>query len=471
MAWPAVSLVLFLRLRIELALIWSILGAYLLLPPLTEFDLPLVPAMDKYTLPSLTALMIVLVVLRRPVSVLPQSRVVVLLLLGAVFGAIPTVLTNSDPILFQRLAGSDPITFITGSLPGLRLIDIFSAVSTQVLMLIPFFLGRQFLASEQGLRDLVLALCLAGLAYSIPALIEVRISPQINIMIYGFFQHSWEQMIRQGGFRPIVFLPHALWLAFFFVMAICATAALARHAPPRTRPRFAAALIYLLFVLWLCKSLASMLYALALAPLILFAPVRWQVRVALAVAAVAVTYPMLRNLHVVPIDGILDMARAISPDRAASLEFRILNEEQLLDRAAEKPAFGWGGWGRNLIRDGETGDILTIPDGRWIIMFGSHGWFGYICQMGLLAAPLLLLARSPREATPRPEAYLAAVLALILAATMMDMMINDTLVPVTWMISGAILGYAERLRQPAKAARAPFRAAGRKDPRPRRTVM
>jgi len=473
MAWPAVCLVLFQRLRIELALIWSILGAYLIVPSLTEFDLPLVPAMDKYTLPSLAALLIVVFVLRRKVSFWPDGWAMRFLLMGFVLGAIPTVLTNGDPILFELMPGSEPIVFITGALPGLRLLDIFSAVSTQILMLIPFFLARQFLSTEKGVRDVVLAFCLAALVYSLPALIEVRISPQFNILIYGFFQHSWEQMIRQGGFRPIVFLPHALWLAIFFVTALCATAALLRYAPNAHRHRFFAALVYLIFVLWLCKSLASMLYALALVPVVLFAPLRWQMRFALAMAVVALAYPMLRNLHLVPIDLILEKARAINVDRAQSLEFRFGNEEMLLERAAEKPLFGWGSWGRNLIRDPETGDILSIPDGRWIIMFGSHGWFGYICQMGMLAAPLLLLARALRRNWDRPEAGLVVALALILAVTMVDMLLNDTLVPVTWMVSGALLGYAERLRRAAPDPTPRQRSPGRGQaalPR-RRTVM
>ena len=46
-------------------------------------------------------------------------------------------------------------------------------------------------------------------------LVEVRLSPQINTWIYGFFQHDFIQMMRYGGFRPIVFLPHGLWVAFF----------------------------------------------------------------------------------------------------------------------------------------------------------------------------------------------------------------------------------------------------------------
>jgi hypothetical protein len=31
---------------------------------------------------------------------------------------------------------------------------------------------------------------------------------------------------------------------------------------------------------------------------------------------------------------------------------------------------------------------------------------------------------------------------------MVDMMLNDTLVPMTWLCAGSVLGYAERLRYP-----------------------
>ena len=59
-----------------------------------------------------------------------------------------------------------------------------------------------------------------------PALFEVRFSPQLNIWIYGFFQHDFQQMIRGGSFRPIVFLPHGLWVALFFLSTLVAAAAL-----------------------------------------------------------------------------------------------------------------------------------------------------------------------------------------------------------------------------------------------------
>jgi hypothetical protein len=201
----------------------------------------------------------------------------------------------------------------------------------------------------------------------------------------------------------------------------------------------------------------------ALLPLILLTGPRLHLRVALLLALVAVTYPVLRGAGLVPVDAILAQVQAFNPERAQSFGFRLQNETALLERAQEKLWFGWGGWGRNLILDSETGSILSIPDGRWIIVLGSFGWLGYLSEFGLLALPLVLLAwRGAGSAALSP---LATPLALILAITMIDMLLNATLVPMTWLIAGALLGHAETLaRQGAPASR-------RGTSRPGRTVM
>ena len=43
------------RLPVERALIWSILGAYLLLPPVAASTFPLIPPLDKVSIPNLAA--------------------------------------------------------------------------------------------------------------------------------------------------------------------------------------------------------------------------------------------------------------------------------------------------------------------------------------------------------------------------------------------------------------------------------
>lgn len=445
--WPVVCLVLFRRLPLERALIWSLLAGYLFLPPLAEVNLPLVPAMDKVSIPNVSVLLILLFGMQQKVRLLPEGRLAKGLVAVYILCAIPTVMTNSEPILFNVLEGSDPILFVTDFLPGQSIRDIGSVLIGQILTLVPFLLARQFLSSENALREMLLALMVGALIYSVPSLIEIRLSPQINIWVYGFFQHSFEQTMRGGGFRPIVFLPHSLWLALFVCTALIAAVALFRTAEGPKRVKAFAICVYLFVLLLLCKSAASIAYGLLLVPVVLLVPARIQVRLAAVLAIVALTYPMVRNFNLIPLDTVVERAAEISgPDRAHSLNFRFVNEQQLLARAAEKPLFGWGGWGRNLIRHPETGEILSIPDGRWIIVFGTFGWVGYLAEFGLLALPLLLMgkyvARRGRDAKLSP--YIGP-LTLILGATMMDMLLNATLTPITWLIAGAVLGHVEKL--------------------------
>jgi len=445
LVWPVVCIALFTRLRLERALVWSFIGAYMLLPPLTEFDFPLIPSLNKFSIPSAMVLIILIGIMGLRPSFVPRSRLAQAAIVVMFLGTIATVLTNGDPVVLASRADMYPIYMGSAQLPGLRMIDIFSVMAELLIMLVPFFLARQYLATEQGLRALMSVFVVAGRIYTIPAMIAVRVSPQINGWVYGFFQHAFGQMMRDGGFRPIVFFPHALWLALFFVMCLSACLALMKTADPKVRVRYLISAAYLMIVIYLCKSLASQLYAILLVPLIVFAPTRWQIRVSLVFAAIAIVYPMLRLMDLVPLDWLVSQASLIDPLRAASLEFRFDSEEILLDRAQERPVLGWGGWGRNLLYDPGSLIIITIPDSRWIIVFGTFGWVGYLSQMGLVALPLILMAWNSRKMDDRTLSPLIGPLCLMLGFSMVDMLLNDTLVPMTLLMIGAILGYAERL--------------------------
>jgi len=451
--WPFVCLMLFRTQKLERALIWSILGGYLFLPPLAEFNLPLVPAMDKVSIPNLAVLFILIFAMKERVQLVPQGRIARLLVIGLIVSAVPTVLTNGDGITFEKFKNTGPIVFYIDQLPGQSIRDIGSVLIGQILMVVPLLLARQFLSTEQGLRELMLAFMVGGLVYSVPSLWEIRFSPQINTYVYGFFQHSFAQTIRGGGFRPIVFLPHGLWLALFVCLSLLATATLARHAPALDRWKMYLLVAYMCLLLVLCKSAASITYGIILLPVVLFTPPRWQIRLAAIFALIAVIYPMLRNAGVIPLDAIIASIESANPDRAQSLGYRFDNEQQLLARAAEKPFFGWGGWGRNLIRHVETGEILSIPDGRWIIIFGTFGWLGYICEFGLLALPLFMMALYVRRSGDSALVPWVAPACLILAITMIDMLLNATLTPLTWLTAGAVIGHAERLMPRVKSLR------------------
>ncbi|PTX47903.1 hypothetical protein IQ03_03072 [Gemmobacter caeni] len=457
--WPLVVAVLWRRLPPDRALIWSILGAYLILPPVIALDLPVVPDLGKDSIPPLMAAVMVLFVRRETIPILPDSWIGRGLLVIFVLSPFATVLTNGEPL--PKGAGE--------MIQGMRIYDSAAAVINQGIAVLPYFLARRYLGTPEAMRAILAALVAAGLAYSVPMLIETRLSPQMNVWVYGYFQHDFFQTIRFGGYRPVVFLPHGLWVAFFALMAALSAVTLFRVGPSDRRPRQFAVMLYLLAVLVLCKSAGPLVYALGLSPLILFAPRHWQVVMAALLAGIVITYPLLRGAHLVPLNQIIAFAEHLSPDRAYSFAFRVRNEEALLDRAALKAWFGWGGYGRNLIYDPVTGAGTSIADGAWIITLGIYGWLGYLAQFGLLVLPLLLMGREMLSRRSAVSPWVAAV-CLLVAANLVDMLPNATLVPLTWMMAGAVLGHAEGLARARRAARAAAVRA-RWHPKAGRTVL
>lgn len=446
--WPVISVILFQRMPLERAVLWCLIAGYLILPPVAEFDLPLVPDLDKSSIPSLVVFLLCVFVLKKRISFWPKPILAKALVLLFVLGVVPTVLTNRDTLIFETVQNAAPTVFFNGAVPGLRLIDLGSVVVNQLIVLIPFFVGRRFFASPQGQREIAIALVIAAIFYSIPGFVEIRLSPQVNTWVYGFFQHDFSQTIRQGGYRPLVFLEHPLWYALFVTYAVLSAAILMKMSKDKQKVRYGFALLYLFGFLFLCKSLATQIYVLCFIPILLWSPIKTQLRICVILGVIAIVYPMLRNFEVIPLDAIMAQAEAYSAERAQSLGYRLDNEELMLARAAEKPLFGWGGWGRNLVRDIQTGEIISIPDGRWIIVFGTFGWFGYIAEIGLLTLPLFYLWQQMRHRDVEDVSPYIGVLVIVLSVTLLDMLLNATLIPFTWLCAGAILGYAEQLKYP-----------------------
>ena len=458
--WPFVTWALWRRLDAGRALIWTILAGYLVLPPLTAINLPVIPDLDKVSIPNLMALSCAVFLLRHKISILPDSGIGKILILLYVLSPFATVLTNIDSLKFEVV-----------TIQGMRLYDSVAAIANQAIVLVPFFLARRYLGTPDGMRAILVALIAAGLVYSVPMLIESQLSPQMNVWFYGFFQHDFFQTIRQGGYRPVVFLPHGLWVAFFALMCMLSAAIVMRNVAPEARPKALMIVGYLFFMVIMCKSVGPLVYAAGVLPLVLLFGPRVQIGVAAGLGCVVMLYPLLRGAHVVPLDYILHLADGFSADRAHSLQFRIENEELLLARAQERPLFGWGGYGRNFLHDPINGQIVNIADGAWIIVLGIYGWIGYLAEFGLTALPLFLLGREALLKNTSAFSPFVAGLALILAANMVDLLPNATHIPFTWLMSGALLGEAERMARLRKALVVEGWRKKLHAPAPKRTVI
>jgi hypothetical protein len=439
LAWPFVTLILVLRLPFPQAILFSLIGGYLLLPTQGGIDLPILPPLTKVTIPALTLLLLGLLVYsqRRAGGShaaemaqdlpgwLPRSPVAILGLALVFVGAQMTALTNGDPLVYGPTV-----------LRGMAIYDGFSIALLDYTALIPLILGRKFFAHPDRHRLLLQTLVAAALCLSLLALYEIRMSPQLNNMVYGYFPHDWQQHKRAGGWRPIVFMNHGLQLALLFGCAVIAAIGLSRVVPKHHRSRYLLAGGWLLVTLFLSNSLGAFVIAVLVLLVALLAPVRVQMIFAAAVAASVLIFPMLRSADVVPTERLVSWAAAIEQDRANSLRFRFNNEDILLAHAAERPLFGWGLFGRSRVFTEEGVDDV-VTDGAWIVALGKGGWVGYLTSFGFMALPLIFLAVSRRTGVIHPA---TAILCLVVAASLIDLIPNGFLSPITMLAAGALWG-------------------------------
>lgn len=433
--WPVVAFCLYQSRPVNQATLWTILGGWLLLPVGAAIKFEMVPQFDKVSIPNLAALIGCMLVLRRPPRLWYKFGLPEVLLLMWLFGPFITSELNTDPLVYGATV-----------LPPETLYDAVSAVVGQFIFLIPFFLGRQLLQNSTDNKEILRTLAIAGVIYSVPMLFEIRMSSQLHTWVYGYFPHSFLQQARDGGFRPVVFLGHGLVVAFFAMTTAVAAAAFWRTRTKILQLPAAGVTAYLGAILFFCKSLASLVYGTVLVPVVRFAKPQLQVRVAMVLAALALSYPLLRTADLVPTEMMTNVGRLVSEDRAELLKYRLYQEQQLLEHASRRPLFGWGRFQRNRVFDVEEGKDVSITDGRWVITLGVYGLFGFVAEFGLLALTVFRAASALRFIKPAGDRIYLAALALIVAINMVELLPNSTLSPWTWLLAGALLGRAEALR-------------------------
>lgn len=434
--WPLVCVVLFNRLSLHKAIIWSLLGGYMLLPSNLEINAPVLPPLDKMSITALTVLVLCWVYGWR----VPRPQPSYLLLL---FGLVVVV----SPIL-TSFTNSYELHTASGSIPGFYPLTGLKFAGRHLMLLVPMYIGFRYLSTDDARAALLTAIPTAMLVYSIPMLFEIRMSPQLHRWVYGYFPSNFAQQMRYGGFRPVVFFSHGLALALFTAVALLAALILLRS---RTRvfgfsSGFAATCLSCLLLL--CKSLGPTMYAVILAPVILLTKPRFWVKIGCVASLFVCAYPILRTIGATPIDVVMSVAHSVSVDRSRSFETRLQNEEQLLAKAKQKPLVGWGEWGRNRIYDQWTGEDISRTDGAWILELGTFGWIGYLGLFGLLAAAEILALKGTGKQITQANINRGG-LALLLAVYIVDSIPNATDLSLIFLIAGAAAATPRAVRTKA----------------------
>lgn len=430
LSWIVIAPLLATRLTAVQIVIWLTLVPYLFLPEKFAINLPGLPDIDKTASISLGLLGAYLFQSNKFRAArrfaqgqgAPAVKRALVALFALMFaGAFLSLFSNREPLVFE---------FVT--LPGLRLWDSLATVAALVLLILPFVFASRFLSTSEAHKEFLAALVICGVVYSLLILVEARLSPQLHTWVYGYFQHSFVQHVR-GGYRPIVFLQHGIWVGFFIFTSLIAAFALWRSTQDR---RWLYAGLWLLFVLVLSRNLGALMIGLFCLSVFLLRT-QQQIKIAAAIALVVLLYPALRQVGLIPTDQLTGLILRVSQDRAQSLQFRFDTEDLLLDRAALKPLTGWGGYSREQIYD-ERGKKLSTPDGLWILTIGTKGWVGYIALFGVLTFPILFVWSKRLKTKPPPETM---ALVLIITGNLIYLIPNATLTPVGWLTFGALAGH------------------------------
>ena len=423
--WPMITILLFATLRAHQALVWSVLGAYLLLPVRTSFEFPLIPSLDKSSISNLAILACCIIFVREKWLTALKEPVVVVLVAIFILSPFGTAFFNAESLVY-----------VDRFIPAMSAYDAGAQAALNAITLIPFVIGYALINSDERRRQFLFIFLMCAMAYSMLMLIELRLSPQLHRLTYGFFPHSFGQQMRAGGFRPVVFLGHGLLVAIFCAMTIAAAVAIWRSSTGQRRRNAGFMATYLWLLLLLCKSLGATLIGSLFVPLIAWLRPRSLTIICALISVLILAYPTARALGIIPTNAMLEAADAFSADRGGSLGFRLINEEQLLQRASHKPGFGWGSWGRNRIYSEEDGRDLSVTDGTWIIVFGTWGWVGYLSMFGLLCLGSIRLLWQKRAL--KAISISSATLCALLAINLIDSVPNSSIVPLTWLIAGAV---------------------------------
>lgn len=457
--WPIIAIALFNRFGLSKGLILSVCIGYLLLPENFAIPIPGFVDYNKVGAISLAVLLGVWVAGSAErqslvgIGRVTESRLMHMMIIGCLIlifvGAVMTWRTNREALIFSEHVAR-----------AIRMYDVISIAAGVIMLVIPYFLARRYLVKPEHHHYILMTILVSGLIYSVVALWEIRMSPQMHITVYGYFQHNFGQHIR-NGFRPVVFLDHALSLGFFLVTALLAAIALARRESGKKRATYLWAALWLYVILILAKSFGAIFIGTVCGAMLLFLNTRLLIRVSAVVAIMFLVFPAARQANIIPIDNFIALTNSINADRTGSFEFRLKHEDAILARALEKPIAGWGPWARWRVRD-ERGRDETVADGLWIIILGERGWAGYLSFFGLLVLPIFMLTRIARR---REVSVENAGMSVIMMANFIYLVPNSTLSPIAWMITGSLAGtiqYAHAAPKQEDTSDTKGRAQGRR---------
>ncbi len=332
---------------------------------------------------------------------------------------------------------------------GLGLYDgLSSALSHIMLWGIPYFLGRLYFNNISGLRNLAFSIFLGGLIYVPLCLFEVRLSPQLHRIVYGYHPHSFSQTMRLGGFRPVIFMQHGLevgmWMMAASLIGIWLWKTNCIQQIYGVPVRWLVFILLITFIL--LKSTGAYLLLFLGVGILLIA---WQFNTSITILLIIASMIFYLEQNTITSYHVAErvvspLERIFPPERIQSLQFRVDNELLLKEKAQEKIFLGWGGWNRNRVYEYNWQDELvdvSTTDSLWIIAFGVNGLVGLVSLFSALFLPIISFVRAyPSHTWSRTTVAPIAALVVVLTLYALDCLLNSMINPIFILALGGVTG-------------------------------
>jgi hypothetical protein len=428
LAWIPLSLVLFRRNPIRVAILMNFLGGWALLP-IARFSGDPSPFwilgnglhteyfLTKATVTGLSGLLGVLLFDRQ---VFRSFRLT--------FWDLPMLMWCIVPLL-SGIANPD---FFGAALVG----EIYQLLAWGV----PWVLGRLYFSDTASLRLAAKAFVISGLLYVPICLIEVWAGPQIYAHLYGYQPYRWVRTQRYLGYRPIGLLETGTQLGIWMATsALIAVWLWLRRSVDRILgiPTVWTAAI-LCGATLLCQSGGSIVLLVALLPFV-FVSRRYFPRVmAILLVTAILLFAGLRLTDAVSVRTLMRRNHTVHAAteflkriHRGSLALRLDHDERTVDLALEQPILGsgqWDWWRYTGLR----------PSGLWLLAFGMYGLFGLIALEALQLIPVVRvvwfpLARSDIEDLNLRHAFVAVIL-----TTAIDNLLNNAMIMPLLLVMGGM---------------------------------
>ena len=407
---------LFVRFPPQRAVIISFVVAWLFLPQAT-YPIPILPAFSKVSAVCYSILVATLV-----------YDTVRLTCFKPGWLDVPMLIWCLCPIVTQVSNGGSPIS------------PTFNQIISWGL---PYVVGRLYVGSLDGLRQLAIGILAGGLAYIPFTLIEGLKGPLLHQMVYGVNSvDDWSQAQRAGGWRPVVFMQHGLMVGVWMMTAaLIAVWFWQTGALKKFQGRNIKTLAIILIIAFvLCRSTGA--YSLFVFALIVLFSAKW-FRTSLPLLFIIgyiVFYLYIAAAGQFSSKQVMGLITPIfGEERSASLKFRFDMEEILGEKARQKFLLGWGDSGGNRVYN-QQGQDISITDSLWIIAFGTYGGVGLVILFYSLLLPVIVFTvfKYPARTWSNPKVAPAAALGVALTMYVFDCVLNAMTNPIFSLIAGGI---------------------------------